>query len=73
MSETVLDAAVRKVEELISSDEAKDLKRMTEYTLADAIREGSSVTGQAYAWSDANGNLCALSAAVAAATARGYM
>lgn len=41
------------------------------YTLADAIREGSTVSGQAYDWSDSQGNLCALSAATAAIEARG--
>lgn len=42
-----------------------------EYTLADAIREGSSVTTQAYNWGDGE-TACALTAAVVAKTARGY-
>jgi hypothetical protein len=41
------------------------------YTLADAIREGSSVTGQAYNWGG-SGAACALSAGFIAAKARGY-
>jgi hypothetical protein len=43
-----------------------------EYTLADAIREGSSVTDQAYNWGNGE-NACALSAAVIAGKARGYI
>ena len=48
-----------------------DAEGKAKYTLADAIREGSSVSGQAYNWSDEKGNLCALSAAAAAIEARG--
>lgn len=40
------------------------------YTLADAIREGASVSGQARDWTDDDGNVCALSAATAAVRAR---
>lgn len=43
-----------------------------EYTLADAIREGSSVTTQSYNWGDGE-NACALTAAVVAGKARGYL
>lgn len=43
------------------------------YTLADAIREGASVSDQAYNWTDSCGNLCALSAAVVAAKSRNYL
>lgn len=50
-----------------------DEKVTVNYTLADAIREGSTVSGQAYNWSDEQGNLCALSAAVVAAKARGRL
>jgi hypothetical protein len=46
--------------------------RSMEYTLADAIREGSSVTTQAYAWGDGE-NACALTAGVIAARARGFI
>lgn len=49
-----------------------ELKVLGNYTLADAIREGSTVTDQAYNWGDGN-TACALSAAVIAAKARGYM
>lgn len=45
---------------------------LTSYTLADAIREGSSVTDKATgAWLGENGEACALSAALIAAKARG--
>jgi hypothetical protein len=44
----------------------------TSYTLADAIREGSMVTTQEYGWGNGD-TACAMSAAVMAARARGYM
>jgi hypothetical protein len=44
------------------------------YSLADAIREGSSVTGQKISgWHDEQGNVCALSAAYLAVRARGLL
>jgi len=46
-------------------------KVVTGYTLADAMREGSSVSEQAYNWG-AGEKACALSAACIAAKARGY-
>lgn len=51
--------------------ELKDLEASMTFSLADAIREGSSVTGQAVcAWSDNDGNVCALSAALVSLKAR---
>lgn len=44
---------------------------VTGYTLADAMREGSTVTNQAMNWGGQK-EACALSAAAIAATARGY-
>ena len=41
------------------------------YTLADAMREGSTVSEQSYDWGSGE-RACALSAAAIAATARGY-
>lgn len=42
-----------------------------EYTLADAIREGSTVTSQALGnWTDEEGGVCALTAAYLACKAR---
>jgi hypothetical protein len=49
-----------------------EMKVLTGYTLADAIREGCKVSDQAYNWGDGD-TACALSAAVIAATARGFM
>lgn len=46
--------------------------RTMEFSLADAIREGSTVTDQSYNWGGGE-TACALSAAVIAAQARGYM
>jgi len=43
-----------------------------EYTLADAIREGSLVSEQACGWGDGV-KACALTAAVISAKSRGYM
>lgn len=44
---------------------------ITNYTLADAIREGTKVTTQAYSWGTGD-TACALTSAVIAAKARGY-
>lgn len=63
----------KEVDPIITPDEAKELKRMTEYRLSDAIREGSAVSKQAYAWEGPDDSLCALSAGVAAAKARKYL
>lgn len=48
-----------------------DLKA-EKYTLADAIREGSRVTTQAFNWGNGN-SACALSAAAVGARARGHL
>lgn len=74
---------LEKVEELrtqITSDldgiaaatEARSLERLN-YRLSDAIREGSTVTGQAVGEWGTGENACALHAAVIAAQARGYI
>lgn len=42
------------------------------YTLADAIREGSQVSSQAYNWGNGD-SACALTAAFVAAKSRGYV
>lgn len=46
---------------------------LTSYTLADAIREGCSVTTQKVGGYGAGREACAMSAAVIAAKARGYV
>lgn len=58
-----------KVEEL--ADTLPELEEAMTYSLADAIREGSTVTDQCVGgWTDDDGNMCALSAALLAAKAR---
>lgn len=47
-----------------------DLEKAMDYTLADAIREGASVTRGYAGWVGPNGELCALSAAILALKAR---
>ena len=69
MSSTVIE---RTVEKLITGDQAQELQRMTEFRLSDAMRLGSSVSEQAYNWSNGEA-LCALSAAVCAAKATGWL
>lgn len=51
--------------------EILDENGLPRYTLADAIRSGSRTTGQSVGWSDKQGNLCAMSAALADVRARG--
>lgn len=52
--------------------EFEELEEDKPYTLADAMREGSSVTNQAIGqWTGAQGETCALSAAYLAVKARG--
>lgn len=55
-----------------NTEEVKSLERL-KYRLSDAIREGSTVSGQAHGWTDSDDNMCTLSAAVVAAKARGYI
>lgn len=61
--------AVEGLKEMLSEIEEKVV---TGYTLADAIREGSQTSSQAYDWG-VGSSACALSAAAIAATARGYI
>jgi len=68
--ETIPHAAdnIAKLEEALPDI---DLDKAMGYTLADAIREGSTVTGQCVgSWHDEDGNVCALSAALLAVKAR---
>lgn len=58
--------------EIIESLREMELAALTNYTLADAIREGSQVTTQTYGWGSGD-TACALSAARLAAKARGYL
>lgn len=61
-----------KAEELQKTIDEIGMSVYTGYTLADAIREGSSVSEQAYDWGN-GATACALTAAVIAAKARGYV
>jgi hypothetical protein len=58
--------------DILAQLRAMELDAMTSYTLADAMREGSTVTTQAHGWGS-GANACALSAARLAARARGYL
>lgn len=61
-----------KVDELRGIIDEIGMKVATEYTLADAIREGCKVSNQAVGWGNGE-NACALTSAVIAAKARGYV
>lgn len=61
------------IESLKSELSEIEMKVLTNYTLADAIREGSSVTEQAIGSYQEGEKVCALSAAYLAAKARGYL
>lgn len=61
-----------KVDEIKAMLGEVEMDVLTNFTLADAIREGSTVTEQAFAWGDGE-NACALSAAVLSAKARGFI
>lgn len=60
-------------DEIITALRESELEVMTSYTLADAIREGSTVTDQSVGGWGAGPNACALSAAYLATKARGYI
>jgi len=62
-----------KVEELKESINVIGMSVLTGYTLADAIREGSSVTEQEVGGWGNGARACALTAAVISAKARGYI
>jgi hypothetical protein len=69
---TIDEKAAELSEELKKELGVIELQTM-EYTLADAIREGSKVTKQEYGWGDGVNTACALTAAALAARARGYV
>lgn len=78
MSFNIIDEKVDELRQALqlSPENSKELALIeenvvTNYTLADAIREGSQVTEQAYNWGNGE-TACALSAAYLAARARGY-
>jgi hypothetical protein len=65
-------AELRRQRELEAELGTIELEVTTNFTLADAIREGSTVTTQEYSWGD-GATACALTAAVVSAKSRGYM
>lgn len=69
---TKIDEKTRELEAQLKAELGAIELRTMEYTLADAIREGSTVTTQAHDWGDGS-SACALTAAVISAKARGYI
>lgn len=61
-----------KVDQLRADIDTIGLEVLTGYTLADAIREGASVTDPAVGWGTGE-SACALTSAVIAAKARNYV
>jgi hypothetical protein len=68
-----LAVADRLADRLVDELAAIELGVLTSYTLADAMREGSTVTGQKVGGWIEGDNACALGAAFVAATARGWI
>ena len=68
-----IDEKALELSEQLKADLGEIELRTMQYTLADAIREGASVTDQAYNWGDGAETACALTAAVLSAKARGYI
>ena len=62
-----------KVSELAKMMSGIEEEVVTSYTLADAIREGSTVSDQAVGTWGTGERMCAMHAAVTAAAARGYL
>lgn len=67
---TVTTEQQRIIDEIAS--QAVDIEKIGSYTLADAIREGASVTEPEAGWGTGS-SACALHAAAMAAVARGYI
>lgn len=67
-----IDEKVAELSEQLMAELGEIELRTMEYTLADAIREGSTVSTQAYSWGNGE-TACALTAGVIAAKARGYI
>jgi len=70
---TQFDEKVAELSEQIKNDLGGiEMNVIGNYTLADAMREGSTVTDQAVGWGTGD-NACALSSAFISAKARGYV
>lgn len=57
---------------LVTAEEAAELKRATTFRLSDAIRDAIPAVDKSVGWVDGD-TLCTLSGAVCSARARGYM
>lgn len=64
------NAATKVTEQLREMGAEIEEHVVTNYHLADAIREGAAVSKQSVGWTDSEGGICALSAAEAAIQAR---
>lgn len=68
-----LEKATEQIKQnLVTEEQAAELKRATTFRLSDAIRDAIPAVEQAGTWVDGD-KLCSLSGAVASAQARGYM
>lgn len=72
MTTTITERFAPAVEDLKEMLGEIEMSVLTNFTLADAIREGSSVSKQEYGWGRAD-SACALSAAAISAASRGYV
>lgn len=69
---SMLETKVDELKGILDATEVKELERLN-YRLSDAIREGCKVSDKAHGWTEGEDKMCALSAAVTAAKARGYL
>jgi hypothetical protein len=69
------NAITEKAEDLALKRELGEIELQVigNFTLADAIREGSQVTTQARDWGSVQTTACAMTAAAISARSRGYM
>lgn len=72
MTATMTEQFAPSVERLKAELGEIEMNVLTKFTLADAIREGSTVSTQEYGWG-AGETACALSAACISGAARGYV
>lgn len=72
MTATIQETFTPAIDRLKSELAEIEMNVLTKYTLADAMREGSTVSTQAYDWGGGD-RACALSAACISAASRGYI
>lgn len=72
-TKTIVETFAAPIEHLREELGAIELDVLTKYTLADAMREGSAVTKQSIGSWGGDNEACALSAAMIAAKARGFV